>query len=149
MHRFERCQSTKRCSRVLREEPPRAWNSIGHKNEEYATTKEMDFMGCVTMSPASGRQTHLTNSWTLHCPQIRKVKEDWYLSQCFPDQNHKIYTKANWQKCNTFEHFMENTIGYYTMSWVFIPACIACFLHRFLWERHMNSQINKLINHIT
>ena len=45
-----------RQSRGLREEPCGAWNSFGNNIEEYATTNEMDFMGSVTMSPASGRQ---------------------------------------------------------------------------------------------
>ena len=42
--------------RGLREEPCRAWNSFGNNIEKYATTNETDFMGSVTMSPASGRQ---------------------------------------------------------------------------------------------
>ena len=43
-----------RRSRGLWEEPCRAWNSFGNNIEEYATTNETDFMGSVTMSPASG-----------------------------------------------------------------------------------------------
>ena len=34
----------------------RAWNIFRNNFEEYATTNETDFMGSVTMSPASGRQ---------------------------------------------------------------------------------------------
>ena len=33
-----------------------AWNIFRNNFEEYATTNETDFMGSVTMSPASGRQ---------------------------------------------------------------------------------------------
>ena len=33
-----------------------AWNIFQNNFEEYATTNETDFMGSVTMSPASGRQ---------------------------------------------------------------------------------------------
>ena len=33
-----------------------AWNIFWNNFEEYATTNETDFMGSVTMSPASGRQ---------------------------------------------------------------------------------------------
>ena len=33
-----------------------AWNIFQKNFEEYATTNETDFMGSVTMSPASGRQ---------------------------------------------------------------------------------------------
>ena len=32
------------------------WNIFRNNFEEYATTNETDFMGSVTMSPASGRQ---------------------------------------------------------------------------------------------
>ena len=42
--------------RGLQEELCGAWNSFGNNIEEYATTNEMDFMGSVTMSPASSRQ---------------------------------------------------------------------------------------------
>ena len=35
-----------------------AWNIFRNNFEEYATTNETDFMGSVTMSPASGRQLH-------------------------------------------------------------------------------------------
>ena len=55
MHHFEWCESTKRQLRGLCEELPGAWNSFGHKNEEYATTNETDFMGCITMPPAFSR----------------------------------------------------------------------------------------------
>ena len=34
----------------------RVWNIFQNNFEEYATTNETDFMGSVTMSPASGRQ---------------------------------------------------------------------------------------------
>ena len=33
-----------------------AWNIFQNNFEEYATTNETDFMGSITMSPASGRQ---------------------------------------------------------------------------------------------
>ena len=33
-----------------------AWNIFWNNFEEYATTNVTDFMGSVTMSPASGRQ---------------------------------------------------------------------------------------------
>ena len=37
---------------------------LGTRNEEYATTNETDFMGSVTMSPASGRQLIcICSSW--------------------------------------------------------------------------------------
>ena len=51
MHRFERCQSTE----SIWEELERG-TFFRNNFEEYATTNEMDFMGSVTMSPASGRQ---------------------------------------------------------------------------------------------
>ena len=46
----------------LREEPCGAWHSFGNNIEEYATTNETDFMGSVTMSPASGRQLAIHRS---------------------------------------------------------------------------------------
>ena len=35
-----------------------AWNIFWNNFEEYPTTNETDFMGSVTMSPASGRQKY-------------------------------------------------------------------------------------------
>ena len=49
MHHFEQCQSTERQLRGLWEEPPGAQNSFGHKNKEYATINETDFMGSNTV----------------------------------------------------------------------------------------------------
>ena len=41
-----------------------AWNIFRNNFEEYPTTNETDFMGSVTMSPASGRQLTTGESQT-------------------------------------------------------------------------------------
>ena len=76
MHCFEWCQSTKSIW-----EEPECGTFFGTTFEEYATTNEMDFMGSVTMSPASGRQQAASDNTEVeeHCTTNEPVPNSVHL----------------------------------------------------------------------